>query len=71
VVVAVRVGWPDQEILRGTLADIHCKGARGQGDADGADSRWGGRSANPSSPDSALYDPGKPHVLRPKARAAG
>ncbi len=69
VVVAHRVGWPDQAILRGTLTDIHAR-VRAEkitrtalilvgpvlGDVDGFR-------------DSALYDPATPHVLRPKARS--
>lgn len=68
VVVAVRVGWPDQAILRGTLSTIHglvreAKVTRtalilvGPALAEGAD-----------FPDSALYDGARPHVLRPRAR---
>lgn len=65
VVVAYRVGWPDEMLIRGTLADIRLK-VRAEkitrtalilvGPALGAvrDFR-----------DSALYDPAKPHVLRP------
>ncbi|MSP47712.1 MAG: precorrin-4 C(11)-methyltransferase [Alphaproteobacteria bacterium] len=65
VVVAVRVGWPDQELIRGTLADIRDKVkaagvtrtalilvGRALGEADFADSR--------------LYDAGHSHVLRPR-----
>ncbi|MGO4914290.1 precorrin-4 C(11)-methyltransferase [Pseudogemmobacter sp. W21_MBD1_M6] len=66
VVVAYRVGWPDQMFLRGTLADIHAKVRAekitrtalilvGPALAEGHDFK-----------DSALYDPAKPHVLRPK-----
>ncbi|GKY88852.1 precorrin-4 C(11)-methyltransferase [Sinisalibacter aestuarii] len=65
VVVAYRVGWPDEMLIRGTLSDIRAK-VRAEkitrtaliliGPALGAvrDFR-----------DSALYDPAKPHVLRP------
>ncbi len=65
VVVAYRVGWPDQLLIRGTLADIRAR-VRAEkitrtalilvGPALGAvrDFR-----------DSALYDPTRPHVLRP------
>lgn len=67
VVVAYRVGWPDQMFLRGTLSDIHAKVRAekitrtalilvGPALAEGHDFK-----------DSALYDPAKPHVLRPKA----
>jgi precorrin-4/cobalt-precorrin-4 C11-methyltransferase len=69
VVVAYRVGWPDQMFLRGTLADIHAKVRTakitrtalilvGPALAEGHDFK-----------DSALYDPARPHVLRPKVSA--
>jgi precorrin-4/cobalt-precorrin-4 C11-methyltransferase len=67
VAVAVRVGWPDQILIRGTLATIHeavraAKVTRtalilvgpALGEAEGF-------------PDSALYDGARPHVLRPRA----
>ncbi len=67
VVVAYRVGWPDQKLIRGTLSDIREK-VRAEkitrtalilvgpalGEVDGFR-------------DSALYDPASPHVLRPRA----
>ena len=69
VAVVYRVGWPDQLVLRGTLSDIREKVRTAKitrtalilvgpamGDAHGF-------------PDSALYDAGKPHVLRPKVGA--
>ncbi len=68
VVVAYRVGWPDQILIRGTLADIHASVRAKKitrtaliliGPALG---HVGGFS------DSALYDPSMPHVLRPKPR---
>ncbi len=67
VAVAIRVSWPDQRMVRGTLADIRGKvkaaGAtrtalilvgRALAEGDGAFS------------DSRLYDPGHHHVLRPR-----
>lgn len=68
VVVAYRVGWPDQMFIRGSLADIHAKVRAekitrtalifvGPVLGDIRDFR-----------DSALYDAAIPHVLRPKAR---
>lgn len=65
VVVGYRVGWPDQMIIRGTLSDIRTKVREakitrtalimvGPALADIRDFK-----------DSALYDPSKPHVLRP------
>ena len=66
VVVAYRVGWPDQLLIRGTLASIHGKVRAekitrtalilvGPALREGQDFR-----------DSALYDPAVPHVLRPR-----
>ena len=71
VVVAVRVGWPDQMILRGTLSDIH--GRVREAKVTRTALILVGRALGESQefPDSALYDPAKPHVLRPRARATG
>jgi precorrin-4/cobalt-precorrin-4 C11-methyltransferase len=71
VVVAVRVGWPDQMILRGTLSDIH--GRVREAKVTRTALILVGRALGESQefPDSALYDPAKPHVLRPRARVAG
>ncbi|MGB5556948.1 MAG: precorrin-4 C(11)-methyltransferase [Paracoccaceae bacterium] len=66
VVVAYRVGWPDQLLIRGTLADIHGRVRAekitrtalilvGPALREGQEFR-----------DSALYDPAMPHVLRPR-----
>ena len=65
VVVAYRVGWPDQALLRGTLADI-----RDQVKAAGI-TRTGlilvGRVLGGASfPDSRLYAADHHHVLRPR-----
>ncbi|MFY0680807.1 MAG: precorrin-4 C(11)-methyltransferase [Thalassovita sp.] len=68
VVVAYRVGWPDQLFIRGTLSDIQAKVRAekitrtalilvGPVLGDVRDFR-----------DSALYDPAMPHVLRPKVK---
>lgn len=67
MVVAYRVGWPDQLLIRGTIADIRKKVRAekitrtalilvGPALGDVQDFR-----------ESALYDPSKPHVLRPVA----
>ena len=65
VVVAYRVGWPDQAIVTGTLSDIRKKVREARitrtalilvGPVLGEVTEF---------PDSALYDPRKPHVLRP------
>jgi precorrin-4/cobalt-precorrin-4 C11-methyltransferase len=65
VVVAYRVGWPDQMILRGTLGDIRKK-VRAQKITRTALIFVGPAMAETQDfVDSALYDPAKPHVLRP------
>jgi len=65
VVVAYRVGWPDQMILRGTLKDIRKK-VRAEKITRTALILLGPALSDPDSfVDSALYDPEKPHVLRP------
>ena len=66
VVVAYRVGWPDQMFIKGTLADIRDK-VRAQKITRTALILVGpvlGEVAD--FKDSALYDPAIPHVLRPK-----
>lgn len=69
VVVAYRVGWPDQMFIRGTLTDIREKVR------DAKITRTALIMVGPvlgeigDITESALYDAAKPHVLRPKARA--
>ncbi len=64
-VVAYRVGWPDQIILRGTLSDIRQK-VRAKKITRTALVFVGPAMAETQDfVDSALYDPKKPHVLRP------
>ncbi len=66
VVVAYRVGWPDQRLIRGTLSDI-----RGRVRAEKI-TRTALILVGPALErardfrDSALYDPARPHVLRPQ-----
>lgn len=68
VAVVYRVGWPDQMILRGTLADIREK-VRAAKITRTALILVGPALADPADfPDSALYDGEKPHVLRPLRR---
>lgn len=68
VVVAYRVGWPDQMFLRGTLSDIHAKVR------DEKITRTALILVGPvlgqvrDFKDSALYDAAQPHVLRPRVR---
>ena len=66
VVVAYRVGWPDQAIIEGTLSDIHAK-VRAAKITRTALILVGPALGDAAFPDSALYDPAKPHVLRPRA----
>ena len=68
VVVAYRVGWPDQMFIRGTLADIHGK-VRAEKITRTALTLVGPAMGNVRDfKDSALYDPEIPHVLRPKVK---
>jgi precorrin-4/cobalt-precorrin-4 C11-methyltransferase len=64
VVVAVRVGWPDQQLIAGTLADIRekVKAARVTRTALILVGRVLGDEA---ADDSRLYDAAHSHVLRP------
>lgn len=67
VVVAYRVGWPDQAFIRGTLADIHGK-VRAEKITRTALILVGLVLGEVKDfKDSALYDPAVPHVLRPVA----
>ena len=65
VVVAYRVGWPDQLILRGTLADIRKKVRAAKITRTALILLGPALSNSEEFVDSALYDPEKPHVLRP------
>ena len=69
VIVAYRVGWPDQMFLRGTLGDIHAK-VRAEKITRTALILVGPALAEVQEfSDSALYDPAMPHVLRPKVKS--
>jgi precorrin-4/cobalt-precorrin-4 C11-methyltransferase len=66
VVVAYRVGWPDQMFIRGTLGDIRLK-VRDEKITRTALILVGPVLGQISEfTESALYDPAMPHVLRPK-----
>ncbi|WP_299812839.1 precorrin-4 C(11)-methyltransferase [uncultured Jannaschia sp.] len=68
VVVAYRVGWPDELLLRGTLADIHAK-VRVEKITRTALILVGPALGEVTAfRASALYDPAMPHVLRPHAK---
>ncbi|RYH09337.1 precorrin-4 C(11)-methyltransferase [Tropicimonas sp. IMCC6043] len=67
VIVAYRVGWPDEMYIRGTLADIRDK-VRGEKLTRTALVFVGRVFEDHDFPDSALYDPEIPHVLRPRPK---
>ncbi|MCR9146938.1 MAG: precorrin-4 C(11)-methyltransferase [Rhodobacteraceae bacterium] len=69
VVVAYRVGWPDQIFLRGTLADIREKVREAKITRTALIMVGPVLGEIGDITESALYDAAKPHVLRPKARA--
>ena len=68
VAVVYRASWPDQQILRGTLADI-AKQVRAAKLTRTALILVGQVLGEEAFPDSKLYDPDHVHVLRPKRRA--
>lgn len=65
VVVGYRVSWPDQMIIRGTLADIRKKVRSAKITRTALILVGPALAQEHQFPDSALYDPDKPHVLRP------
>ncbi len=68
VVVAYRVGWPDELIIRGTLDTIHAL-VRAEKITRTALVFIGPALADVQDfKDSALYDPAIPHVLRPRVK---
>ena len=71
VIVAYRVGWPDQAFLRGTLADIREKVRVAKITRTAL--IFAGRALEPDEDfrDSALYDAAHAHVLRPVRRKVG
>ena len=68
VVVAYRVGWPDERFLHGTLADIRGK-VRAAKLTRTALIIVGRVMGETDFPDSALYDAGHAHILRPERKA--
>ncbi|MFV0358769.1 precorrin-4 C(11)-methyltransferase [Tropicimonas sp.] len=68
VVVAYRVGWPDEIYIRGTLADIRDK-VRAAKLTRTALVFVGRVFAENAFPDSALYDAAQPHILRPRRKS--
>ena len=69
-VVAYRVGWPDQMMIRGTLSDVRQKVRDAKITRTALIMVGPALSDQNGFPDSALYDAAKPHVLRPKVQKA-
>lgn len=67
VIVAYRVGWPDEAFIEGTLADIREK-VRAEKITRTALILIGPALREVDFRDSALYDGSMPHVLRPKRK---
>lgn len=68
VAVVYRATWPDEQIIRGTLADIREK-VRAAKITRTALILVGRVIDEDAFSDSALYDPGHVHVLRPRRKA--
>ena len=69
VAVVYRVGWPDQAILRGTLSDIHAKVRESKITRTALILVGPALADQHGFPDSALYNPEHPHVLRPRVKS--
>ena len=69
VVVAYRVGWPDQMFIRGTLSDIQAKVREAKITRTALVFVGRALAENQDFVDSALYDGARPHVLRPRRKA--
>lgn len=70
VAVVYRASWPDEVILRGTLGDIRKKVRAEKLTRTALILVGPALSDQHGFPDSALYDPSKPHVLRPRVTGA-
>lgn len=68
VIIAYRVGWPDQMFIEGTLSNIRAK-VRKAKITRTALILMGPALSETDFRDSALYDGAYPHVLRPEKRA--
>ena len=69
VVVAYRVGWPDEQFLRGTLATIRDQVREAKLTRTALIFVGHALAQQQDFRDSALYDGAHPHILRPKRRA--
>jgi precorrin-4/cobalt-precorrin-4 C11-methyltransferase len=70
VVVAYRVGWPDQMLIRGTLSTIHAPVRAAKITRTALILIGPALAESHAFRDSALYDGERPHVLRPVRRPA-
>ena len=68
VAVVYRASWPDQQVIRGTLADIHDKVRAAKITRTALILVGPALGEAESFPDSALYDAGRPHLLRPRVK---
>ena len=68
VVVAYRVGWPDQKLIRGTLGDIRVRARTEKITRTALILVGPALGIVRDFKDSALYDPAVPHVLRPRVK---
>ena len=66
--VIYRVGWPDQQIIRGTLSDIHPKVRAAKITRTALILVGPALADSHGFPNSALYDAARPHVLRPRVK---
>ncbi len=66
-VIAYRVSWPDELLLRGTLADIRDQ-AKAAGLTRTALILVGRTLSGTAAPESRLYAPGHQHLFRPRRR---
>lgn len=69
VVVAYRVGWPEETFVHGTLADIREKVRAAKITRTALILVGPALAEAPAFRDSALYDGARPHLLRPQARS--
>jgi precorrin-4/cobalt-precorrin-4 C11-methyltransferase len=70
VAVAVRVGWPDQQIIRATLATVHAQVRAAKVTRTALILVGPALAPGGDFPDSALYDAARPHLLRPHVAPA-
>ncbi|SFK01796.1 precorrin-4 C(11)-methyltransferase [Pseudovibrio ascidiaceicola] len=69
VIIAYRVGWPDEAFIHGTLADIRDKAKASKITRTALIFVGPALKAGKEFRDSALYDANHVHVLRPKKKA--